>query len=167
MRSRYALAAILLAALASPAFAQDDPTACWDRQEGGNPANTFLNKQMSDFWRQMLKVADPKVMGQIAGVYYGERRSSDGLYINRQYRSFEGNGLFQYKDQTCTIGSTIPCSENQGTGEWRAANQTDGSTYLMARFSDLNRTSACFGDRISLQNGGMVDEGGVFWQRTQ
>jgi hypothetical protein len=164
---RRILAAAAIAALASSAFAQGDPTACWDRVEGGDPANTFFNKPMSDYWRQMLKVADPKLMAQIAGVYYGERPSPDGVYVNRQYRSFEANGLFQYQDQTCTVGSQLPCSQNQGTGEWRAVNQTDGSTYLMARFSDLSRTAACFGDRISLQNGGIVDEGGVFWRRTQ
>jgi hypothetical protein len=167
MHFKHVLAAALLAVLASPGFAQDDPTACWDRMQGGDPANTFLNKQMSDYWRQILQAADTGLMGRIAGVYYGERPSPDGVYVNRQYRSFEASGLFQYKDQTCTVGSSLPCSQNQGTGEWRAVNQTDGSTYLMARFSDLDRSNACFGDRITLQSGGIQDEGGVFWQRTQ
>ena len=89
------------------------------------------------------------------------------MYLNQQDRRFSANGLFDYNDQTCTNGSQIPCSKNQGTGEWRAVTQTDGSTYLMARFSDLIRTSACFGDRVSLQSGGMVDEGGIFWQKLQ
>lgn len=160
------LAALLLASFITPAFA-DDPTACWDRQEGGDPANTFLNKPMSDYWRQMLKVADTKLMGQIAGVYYGQRPSPDGVYLNQQYRRFEASGLFDYNDQTCTAGSQLPCSKNQGTGEWRAVTQTDGSTYLMARFSDLVRTGACFGDRITLRPDGIVDEGGVFWQKMQ
>ena len=167
MSLRHAAAAALLAAFCTPAFAQDDPTQCWDRQEGGNPANTFLNKQMTDYWRQMLKVADTKLMGQIAGTYYGERPSPDGVYLNRQQRQFDANGLFAYQDETCTVGSPIPCSQNQGHGEWRAVNQTDGSTYLMARFTDMIRTDACFGDRISVEQGGMRDEGGIFWQKVR
>ncbi len=167
MRPTHALAAVLLAALASPVFAQDDSTQCWDRQEGGDPANTFLNKQMTDYWRQMLKVADSKVMGQLAGVYYGERTSTDGVYVNRQYRTFEATGQFSYQDQTCTVGGANPCSQNQGVGEWRAANQADGTTYVMARFNDLQRTAACFGDRVTVQNGGILDEGGIFWQRVR
>ncbi len=155
---------LVLACSTSFAIAQDE-TACYDRVEGADPANTFLNKPMSDYWRQMLKLADEKLMGQLAGSYYGERRSPDGVYVNQQTRRFEANGLFDYSDQTCTIGSQIPCSQNQGTGEWRAVNQTDGSTYMMIRFSDLIRTNACSGDRITPGNNGYTDEGGVFWQR--
>lgn len=165
MRLQRAVMTVLLAIVASPAFAQDESTQCWDRQEGGHPANTFLNKQMTDYWRQMLKVADARLMGQLSGAYSSERTSPDGVYVNRQTRQFDANGLFQYADETCSVGMQLPCSHNQGTGEWRAANQADGSTYLMARFSDLIRTDACFGDRIRLEENGITDEGGIFWQK--
>lgn len=154
-------------ACASPVLAQDDPTACWDRVEGQHPNNTFFNKQLTDYWRQMLQQADGNLMAQMSGVYYGERASPDGQYVNRQYRSYEPNGLFQYQDQTCGNIQGIPCSENQGTGEWRAAQQGDGTIYVMTRFSDLIRTSACAGERIQLNGNGFVDEGGIFWTRTR
>jgi len=159
---------IALLACAGPSLAQDDPTACWDRVEGQDPVNTFFNKQMTNYWRQMLQQADGNLMAQMSGVYYGERTSPDGVYVNRQYRSYEPNGLFQYQDQTCSVGMQgAPCSQNQGTGEWRAANQGDGTTYVMTRFSDLIRTAACAGERIHFNGNGYVDEGGVFWTRTQ
>jgi hypothetical protein len=151
----------------SSSLAQDDPTACWDRVEGQDPVNTFFNKQMTDYWRQMLQQADGNLMSQMAGVYYGERPSPDGQYVNRQYRSYEANGLFQYQDQTCGNVQGVPCSQNQGTGEWRAAQQGDGTIYLMTRFSDLIRTSACGGERIQFNGQSFIDEGGVTWQRTQ
>ena len=165
MRLAHALLVSLL--LLGPAIAQDDPTACWDRIEGQYPNNTFFNKQMSDYWRQMLQQADGQLMAQMAGVYYGERPSPDGQYINRQYRSYEANGLFQYQDQTCGNIPGIPCSQNQGSGEWRAVNQGDGTTYVMTRFSDMIRTAACAGERIQFNGNGYVDEGGTSWTRTQ
>ena len=157
---------LVLALAASPLAAQEQ-NACYDRDEGVVPANTFLNMQSTDTWRNLLQIADPALMGQLAGVYYGEIRSPDGLYIAHQYRSFEANGLYQYQDQTCTIGSQIPCSQNQGTGEWRAATWSDGSIYVMAHFSDLIRTSACAGARYQMMQGGIQDEFGTFWQRVQ
>lgn len=164
---RFASVFVLALLASSPSLAQNDPTACWDRIEGQVPVNTFFNKQLSDYWRQMLQQADGQLMGQIAGVYYGERPSPDGQYINRQYRSYEANGLFQYRDQTCGNIAGIPCSENQGTGEWRAVNQGNGATYLMIRFSDLIRTDACAGEQVRFGGSGFTDEGGLFWQRVQ
>jgi hypothetical protein len=161
--------ALLVAlACATPTLAQDDPTACWDRVEGQDPVNTFFNKQMTDYWRQMLQQADGNLMAQMAGIYYGERPSPDGVYLNRQYRSYEPNGLFQYQDQTCSVGMPgAPCSQNQGTGEWRAAKQGDGTIYVMTRFTDMIRTSVCAGERIQFNGNGFADESGIFWQRTQ
>lgn len=159
---------VALLVCSSPSLAQDDPTACWGRVEGQTPVNTFFDKQATNFWRQMLQQADGQLMAQMSGVYYGERNSPDGLYVNRQYRSFEPNGLFQYQDQTCSIGMPgAPCSQNQGTGEWRAVNQGDGTSYFMIRFSDMIQTAACSGQRIQLNGNGFVDEGGVYWTRMQ
>ena len=39
--------------------------------------------------------------------------------------------------------------------------------YDPQNLGNIVRTAACFGDRISLVQGGMRDEGGVFWQRTR
>lgn len=165
MRRKLIVTALVLL-LASPALAQD-PTACWDRVEGQAPNNTFFNKQKSDYWRQMLTQADGQLMAQLAGVYYGERPSPDGLYFNRQYRSYEGNGLFQYQDQTCSVTPGAPCSQNQGTGEWRAVNQGNGVAYVMVRFSDMIQTDACSGEQIQPNGNGFYDSSGVYWQRSQ
>lgn len=149
------------------AIAQQQKDACYDRVEGQENANTYYNAQSTDTWRQLLQSSDAKLMAQMAGVYYGERTSADGTYINRQYRSLEANGLFQYQDQTCGNIQGIACSQNQGTGEWRATTWTDGSLYLMLHFSDLIRTSACSGQRVRMQGPTMYDEFGGIWQRVR
>lgn len=154
--------------LASPSLAlAQQKDACYDRLEGQVQNNTYYNAQSTDTWRKLLQSADSKLMAQMAGVYYGERPSPDGQYINYQYRSFEANGLFQYQDQTCGNIAGIPCSKNQGTGEWRAITQQDGTIYMMTRFSDLTLASACAGSRYRMSGSTMFDEYGVAWQRVQ
>lgn len=157
---------VSLVTLSSPAFAQQKD-ACYDRIEGQAQNNTYYNAQSTDTWRQLLQTADPQLMAQISGVYYGERRSPDGHYMNYQYRSYEASGLFQYQDQTCGNIAGIPCSQNQGTGEWRAVAQQDGTIYVMARFSDLSVTSACAGGRYRQDGSALRDEFGVTWQRVR
>ncbi len=164
------LATIALAFATTTVDAQQQKDACYDIQEGQidqNLHNAYYNAQSTDTWRQLLQNADGQLMGQLAGVYYAERPSPDGVYLNRVYRSFEPNGLFQYQDQTCGNIQGIACSQNQGTGEWRATTWSDGSIYMMMRFSDLVRTSACAGQRVQMQGNIMYDEFGGTWQRVR
>jgi len=74
-------------------------------------------------------------MQAVAGVYYGEVSSSDGTMYEQVYRSYEANGLWQYRDQTCPTDNQgyLPCSQNQGAGQWAAYNLADGSIFLMMR----------------------------------
>jgi hypothetical protein len=166
MRFNPIVVASCLAVLSGPVAAQQKD-ACYDRVEGQVPSNTYYNAQSTDTWRQLLFNADQQLMAQVAGTYYADVPSSDGQFVSHQYRSFEPNGLFQYQDQTCGNIPGIPCSQNQGTGEWRATTWSDGSIYIMARFSDLSRTSACAGARYRPGPSGLQDEFGSFWQRVQ
>ena len=125
-------------------------------------SNRMLSVKQEIMWPGKLSL-----MGKMAGVYYGERPSPDGQYINYQYRSLEPDGLFQYQDQTCGNVAGIPCSQNQGTGEWRAVTRKDGTIYMMMRFSDLIVTSACAGGRYRMDGSALVDEFGITWQRVQ
>jgi hypothetical protein len=106
-------------------------------------------------------------MRQISGVYYGEQTAPELGMIERVYRSYEPNGLWQYQDETCSTGMNIPCSHNQGTGEWAAFTQADGTVFAMIHFSDLSRSNACFSQTLRLSNGGMMDEYGIRWQRVR
>lgn len=154
--------------LASPSLAlAQQKDACYDRIEGQVGNNTYYNAQSTDTWRYLLQAGDAQLMAQMAGVYYGEQPSPDGQYINYQYRSLEPDGLFQYQDRTCGNVAGIPCSQNQGTGEWRAATREDGTIYMMMRFSDLIVTSACAGGRYRMDGSALIDEFGITWQRVQ
>lgn len=164
--ARQILFTISFLALPTLAVAQQKD-ACYDRIDGQARNNTFYNAQSTDTWRQLQQTADPQLMANLAGVYYGERPSPDGQYVNYQYRSYEANGLFQYQDQTCGNIAGIPCSQNQGTGEWRAVTWQDGTIYIMFRFSDLTVTSACAGGRYQLSGKALLDEFGTTWQRVQ
>jgi hypothetical protein len=113
------LAAAMLAC--APALAYDEPDRCYSTSPADlcNPvcANTFYNPDATQNWMQTRQLADPKVMGQLAGVYYGEFPDPSGRpMVNQAYREYDLNGGWQYQDQTCTIGSPMPCSTNQGAG---------------------------------------------------
>ena len=118
---------------------------------------------------QTRQLADPKVMQTVAGVYYGEFPSPDGRMYEQVYYSYEANGLWQYRDQTCTANNQagVPCSQNQGAGQWAAYGLNDGSVFLMIHFSDLSRSNTCFSQTIRLGNGGFVDAGSGNWRRVQ
>jgi hypothetical protein len=114
-------AAVVLAATTSFVVAEDDPDHCYTttdpRCSGLSCSNTFSNPAASLNWQQTRQAADPQVMQEVAGVYYGEIPDPSGQMTNRTYRSYESNGLWQYQDQTCTPG--LGCSQNQGAGQWR------------------------------------------------
>lgn len=163
--------AAVLAALSSAVFAQgDDQYRCYDSSDTRcNPvcSNTFYNPSESANWQRTLQAADQRAMAQLAGVYYGEQTAPQLGMIERVYRSYEANGLWQYQDQTCGSVAGLPCSQNQGTGQWAGYLQSDGSMFVMVHFSDLSRTNNCFSQTIRSAQGGFIDESGVSWQRVR
>ena len=162
-------AALCLALLAAPAFAQDEPDRCYTTTDprGDDPRNTFYNPDATQNWMQTRTNADQRIMQQVAGVYYGQFPDSSGQMVEQVYRTYEPGGFWQYQDQTCTINSSIPCSQNQGTGLWAGYQLPDGSIFLMIHFSDLSRSNNCFSQTIRLGNGGFADMGGGSWQRVR
>lgn len=164
------LAAALAFAVLLPslAIAQDDPDRCYTtsdpRCSGDYCGNTFYNPDVSLNWQQTRASADARVMAQMAGVYYAETPNQQLQMINRAYRSYEANGLWQYQDQTC---SSTGCSQNQGTGNWAAYQQGDGSVFLMIHFSDLSRSNNCFSQNVQRSRGGFTDALGQFWQQVR
>jgi hypothetical protein len=166
-----ALVAALFATV--PALAYDEPDRCYTtsdpRCSGDDCGNTFYNPSVTQNWMQTRQNADAKVMQSVAGVYYGEFPSSDGSMYEQVYRSYEASGLWQYRDQTCTTNNQagIPCSQNQGAGQWAAYSLNDGTIFLMIHFSDLSRSNNCFSQTIRLGNGGFSDTAGGSWRRVQ
>ena len=159
---------LLFVALTAAAIAQDDPDHCYTasdpRCSGDFCGNTFYNPSVTQNWLQTRQVADTRVMQQLAGVYYGEIPDPSGQMVNRTYRSYEANGLWQYQDQTCTPGGG--CSQNQGAGQWAGYQLPDGSIFLMIHFSDLVRSNTCFSQTLKPFAGGFYDVGGgMNWQR--
>lgn len=172
MPFRLACIAAILAATITPALAQNDElyrcyTTSDPRCSGDFCGNTFYNPTVSANWQRTLQSADPAVMRQMSGIYYGEQTAPDLGMINRVYRSYEANGLWQYQDETCGSVQGVPCSHNQGTGQWAAYQQADGSVFAMIHFSDLSRTNNCFSQTLRFSGGTMVDEYGMRWQRTR
>ena len=168
MSLRTVLAAtLLLATAASGALAQDDPDRCYTttdpRCAGIFCGNTFYNPSVTQNWMQTRQAADPQVMRQLSGVYYAETPNAQMQMINRAYRSYEANGLWQYQDQTC---SSTGCSTNQGAGQWAGYSLPDGSIFLMIHFSDLSRSNNCFSQTVRLSPQGFTDALGANWQRT-
>lgn len=165
-----ALAACLVLAAPGLALAYDEPDRCYTTSDPRCSrdlcGNTFYNPSVTQNWMQTRQAADSAVMQKLAGVYYGEIPDPSGRMVNRTYREYRADGLWQYQDQTCTPGAT--CSQNQGAGLWAGYQLPDGSIFLMIHFSDLMRSNTCFSQTIQLTNGGIYDVmGGMSWQRTQ
>jgi hypothetical protein len=166
------LSALFLCAFVT-SVAANEPDRCYTtsdpRCNGDNCGNTFYNPTVSENWMQTRQNADPQVMGQMAGVYYGEFPSPDGTMYQQVYRSYEANGLWQYQDRTCPVNDLgyLQCSQNQGTGEWAGYTLQDGSIFLMIHFSDLARTDNCFSQTLRLGGQGFSDTGGGNWRRVQ
>ncbi|MCC6984294.1 MAG: hypothetical protein IT535_13565 [Bauldia sp.] len=161
---RLFLTSLLAVAVVAPAAAQSN--ACYDRVEGGYPANTYLNAVVTDQWRASQQTADPAAMAEMSGLWYGEIHAPQLGMVDYQYRSFEPNGLFQYQSQTCSLPG-IPCSQNYGTGEWTAHKNRDGSFAVMFHFSDVSRTEACGGFTAMIGGAVMRAHDGTVWQRQQ
>lgn len=162
-------AALYLALLATPTIAQDEPDRCYTTTDprGEQPKNTFYNPSATQNWQQTRANADGRVMEAMAGTYEGQFNDPSGQMVEQVRRHYEADGLWSYEDQTCTIGSPIPCSQNQGTGMWAAYQQQDGTIFLMVHFSDVARYNNCFSQTLQLQNGGFVDTLGGSWRRVR
>ena len=170
MLSRPLLATVLAFACTTlPVLAQDEPDRCYTTSDprGDDPKNTFYNPSATQNWMTTRANADPRVMQSMAGVYYGQFNDATGQMVESVYRSYEAGGGWTYQDQTCTINSPVPCSQNQGAGAWAAYQQQDGTIFLMVHFSDLARYNNCFSQTIRLGNGGFSDTAGGNWQRVR
>jgi hypothetical protein len=163
--------ALLLILAVGPAAAQDEPDRCYtttDPRGGEDVArNTFYNPSATMNWQQTRAQADGRVMQAMAGVYFAQMNDPTGQMVNRAYRSYEANGLWQYQDQTCTIGSPLPCSQNQGAGLWAGYQQPDGMIFLMVHFSDLSRSNNCFSQTVRADARGFTDTYGGSWQKVR
>ncbi|HVY51346.1 MAG TPA: hypothetical protein VHA07_07255 [Devosia sp.] len=172
MLSRHLLAAAALLLATGGALAQDgEQYRCYSSSDprcaDSSCANTFYNPDASLNWQRTVQSADAGVMQQMAGVYYGEQTAPQLGMIERVYRSYEPNGLWQYQDETCGSAPGVPCSQNQGAGQWAAYQQADGSIFVMIHFSDLSRYNNCFSQTLRLGQGGFVDDSGVSWSRVR
>lgn len=163
MPNRLCVSLALLAFVVTPSLAKDQ---CWDRAEGEYPANMFLNMAATDQWRDSMNRADPQVMGAVAGLWYGEIPSPQQGMVDRQYRSFEPSGLFQYRSQTCGIPG-MPCAENYGTGEWVARAQGPTEVFVMMHFSDMTQNDRCGSFVARLDGDMMYAQDGSYWQRSR
>jgi len=120
----------ILAAWSGAALAHtDEPYRCYGttdpRCSGDFCGNTFYNATESLNWQRTVQSADQRAMSQLAGVYYGEQTAPQLGMVERVYRSYEASGLWQYQDQTCGSTPGVPCSQNQGTGQWAGYMQPD------------------------------------------
>ncbi len=108
------------------------------------------------YWQFALEHSDQAAMQEVAGTWYVEQVSPDGVSVQRLYVTYDANGLYSYQDQTC---SAISCSQNQGYGRWAAVRQADDSIYISINFSDLNNTNACTGLAVVVQGNQLVTPG--------
>ena len=132
-RTRLLVAACLCAA--APVHAQEYP--CWNNRGfvDRNPDSPTVGRvvavpdpQSSFTWNQLAGRNDPRAAQALAGTWVTRYVSPQDGRVQDYYASFEANGLFQYRDQTCG-GPMDICSRNQGAGEFRAAFQDDGSIF--------------------------------------
>lgn len=172
MSVRALVATAILATWSTAAIAQNDEQyRCYGttdpRCSGDYCGNTFYNPTESMNWQRTLQAADQRAMAQLAGVYYGEQTAPQLGMVEQVYRSYEATGLWQYQDQTCGSTPGVPCSQNQGTGQWAGYMQSDGSMFVMVHFSDLSRTNNCFSQTIRPADAGFVDNSGISWRRVR
>jgi hypothetical protein len=172
MFQRLLLAAATIAACATIAVAQtDEQYRCYGstdpRCSGDFCGNTYYNPTESLNWQRTLQSADQGAMAQLAGVYYGEQSAPQLGMVEQVYRSYEANGLWQYQDQTCGSTPGVPCSQNQGSGQWAGYMQPDGSMFIMVHFSDFSRYNNCFSQTIQPAQGGFIDNSGISWRRVR
>ena len=160
------IAAAAAMVFSSPTHAIAQQYQCLDNlsRKPGFPAPP--DHQASFNWERLGTMVDQASMQAMVGVWYGESRNPQGNQIQYIYSSFEANGLYQYRDQTC--GAPNICSNNQGHGSFRAARQPDGSILVMINVSDLNRQQQCVSDQVTFPNPNtMVSRNGMTWRRVK
>jgi hypothetical protein len=142
------MAAFALLAGSMPSLAQQ-LSQCLDNlsRRPGFPAPP--DYYASATWAQLPPLADAGILRLLVGTWYTENRSPQTNQVQRLYSSFEANGLYQYRDQTCGAGNI--CSQNQGTGSFRAVPRGQ-QFFIMMNFSDLNRQNQCVSDDVSFPN---------------
>lgn len=161
MRLRRAapLALLLVLAVAAEAAAQSE-AYCID------PYTRSLDPRSTAALRQAMQQPDPQVMQALAGTWYVERRSPTGQ-VGQQYWTFEPNGLFQYRDRTCSPATGV-CSDNQGAGMIGVQGTGNGTYSGVMMISDMNRNHQCLptGGRF-VDSGTMVGSDGTPWRRVR
>ena len=143
-------------AFASSAHAQDYP--CWINADDEHQTDINGNRQTvirpdtvsSQTWRQLGDANDPRALQALAGTWLTET-AANGSQL-QTYETFDGNGLYRYRQNVCSGG----CNQYEGTGEFRAAFQGDGSIFLMLNYSDLQRSHQCVSNQLRLQGQGRM-----------
>jgi len=141
-----ALVAVSLVSAPGAALAQQP--SCLDnlsRRPGAYPPPDLY---ASATWDRLPNNADPAILRLLVGTWYTENKAPQLNMVQKIYSTFEANGLFQYRDQTCGSVPGVPCSQNQGTGSFRAVNNND-RIFVMTNFSDLNRWNQCVSDDVT------------------
>jgi hypothetical protein len=77
------------------------------------------------------------------GVLYSEVPDPARGMIDRGARTFEPNGLYQYRSQLCTSRIDYCGRLFQGTGEYRAALDQSGDIFFVISHSDESRDHQC------------------------
>lgn len=157
------LTVLAFTAAATPAMAQGFP--CLDnlsKLPGRTPPPDHYS---SASWLQLPRFPDPSILRFIVGTWYTENRSPQTNQVQRLYSSFDANGLYGYRDQTC--GAMNICSQNQGTGSFRAVPRGQ-QFFIMMNYSDLSRQNQCVSDDVSFPNPTtMVSRSGAVSRRQQ
>ena len=120
MRLSLILAPLALLGSLTSALAQGFP--CLDnlsKMPGRTPPPDHYS---SATWLQLPRFPDPSILRFIVGTWYTENQSPQTNQIQRLYSTYDANGLYQYRDQTC--GGTGICSQNLGHGSFRAAGSS-------------------------------------------
>jgi hypothetical protein len=161
MRQSLVLAAILATVVTTPALAQQD----YCNRRFGN--QVMMDEGATRTFREMVARQDNNAIVAMTGVWYAEIAAPEQRMTSYQYRQFDSNGLFQYRDQTCTTGTSF-CSQNQGTGFFAAITAQDGSLQTFLIVSDLHRDHECVGGYARfLDQNTMQDGAGAVWRRVQ
>lgn len=168
---RQALAFVAVLALPSaPVLGQSLPdpmrVQCYDvgPAQGAGLTKTYLDMAQTQSFRIDAAQQDAAVMAGFTGVWYGEFTTPQMNSTTRIYYSFEPNGLFQYRSQSCW---GFGCSDGYGTGQWVGLRQDDGRIRVIYNWSDLERTSACGGATGILDGDTFRSDIGDVWKRVQ
>jgi len=93
------LSALFLCAFPVTPVLASEPDRCYTtadpRCNGDNCGNTFYNPTVSENWMQTRQNADPQVMRQVAGVYYGDTTAHPPIDGGRVY-GFDLEGLVRF-----------------------------------------------------------------------